>query len=267
MGADKMSTFGEDTVTLAQRDRITSGGSKGNQPKWYKSGVWYKADFLGCEGLAEYICSCLLKASNIRSFVEYAPIRIIEAESGRNYLGCKSYDFGTIVSGDVILLQLPEKFNVWLNPTDLATDLATFCSGVAQIFGVDIIEDMKVMMQFDLIVGNEDRILRNFGLRQAGDQFEFAPLFDHGLSLLSDITSPDRAISIEEIRYHPFGYARDNGNGLNELEIEPILINMDRFDREINKVAVYPQETVDRALGVLRQSLEETEGKLWANQR
>ena len=35
--------------------------SKGNQMKWLKNDVWYKADYTGYEGLAEYIVSYLLK--------------------------------------------------------------------------------------------------------------------------------------------------------------------------------------------------------------
>ena len=255
-------------VNVTQSERVTSGGSKGNQTKWYKDGIWYKADFLGYEGLAEYICSKLLNASNVQRYVQYAPVCITETDSGREFLGCMSRDFGTFASGDVLLLHLPEMYNIWLNPTgSRATDLSAFCRGVKQFFGADIIDDIKIMMQFDMIVGNEDRILRNFGLRQVGSGYEFAPLFDHGLSLLSDSTSPHRAESIEEIIYHPFGYAREKGNGLDELGIEPIIIDAEKFFSETINVPVYPKETADAALRILRQSLDETEGKLWKKQK
>ena len=35
--------------------------SKGNQLKWESEGKWYKADFMGYEGLAEYMVSSLLE--------------------------------------------------------------------------------------------------------------------------------------------------------------------------------------------------------------
>jgi len=35
--------------------------SKGNQLKWATNGYWYKADYTGYEGLAEYMISQLLK--------------------------------------------------------------------------------------------------------------------------------------------------------------------------------------------------------------
>ena len=41
--------------------------SKGNQLKWQRDGIWYKADYTGYEGLAEYMVSSLLKASNLES--------------------------------------------------------------------------------------------------------------------------------------------------------------------------------------------------------
>ena len=39
--------------------------SKGNQLKWESDGIWYKADYTGYEGLAEYMVSGLLKHSNM----------------------------------------------------------------------------------------------------------------------------------------------------------------------------------------------------------
>ena len=39
--------------------------SKGNQLKWENNGIWYKADYTGYEGLAEYMISHLLKKSTL----------------------------------------------------------------------------------------------------------------------------------------------------------------------------------------------------------
>ena len=39
--------------------------SKGNQLKWEDNGIWYKADYTGYEGLAEYMISHLLKKSTL----------------------------------------------------------------------------------------------------------------------------------------------------------------------------------------------------------
>lgn len=47
--------------------------SKGNQLKWKKGNIWYKADYLGYEGLAEYVISRLLTKSSLKmaEFVLY----------------------------------------------------------------------------------------------------------------------------------------------------------------------------------------------------
>ena len=39
--------------------------SKGNQLKWQNDTIWYKADYTGYEGLAEYMVSYLLKKSTL----------------------------------------------------------------------------------------------------------------------------------------------------------------------------------------------------------
>lgn len=43
-------------VELFQRDIKSTNrqSSKGNQLKWENSGTWYKADYTGYEGLADY---------------------------------------------------------------------------------------------------------------------------------------------------------------------------------------------------------------------
>ena len=39
--------------------------SKGNQLKWENEHIWYKADYTGYEGLAEYVVSHLLEKSTL----------------------------------------------------------------------------------------------------------------------------------------------------------------------------------------------------------
>lgn len=55
-------------VELSEQDIRTNNrqSSKGNQLKWYKNEIWYKADYTGYEGLAEYVVSNLLEWSNLK---------------------------------------------------------------------------------------------------------------------------------------------------------------------------------------------------------
>ncbi len=52
--------------------------SKGNQLKWYNGGKWYKADYTGYEGLAEYVVSHLLRLSTLSAeeFLMYDTVKI-----------------------------------------------------------------------------------------------------------------------------------------------------------------------------------------------
>ena len=67
--------------------------SKGNQFKWEREGVWYKADYTGYEGLAEYMVSGLLQYSNLEEmeFIQYQTEEIGYKKAV--YRGCKSQNF------------------------------------------------------------------------------------------------------------------------------------------------------------------------------
>ncbi len=75
--------------------------SKGNQLKWECDGVWYKADYTGYEGLAEYVISQLLKKSTLdkNEFVVYELEQIKYKRQIFN--GAKSNDFPTIMLAEV----------------------------------------------------------------------------------------------------------------------------------------------------------------------
>lgn len=74
-------------------DGSTGSGysSKGNQLKVGISGKWYKADFLGYEGAAEYAASKILEHSNIMEYVPYQLEMI--AYNGHSFNGCVSNNF------------------------------------------------------------------------------------------------------------------------------------------------------------------------------
>lgn len=52
-------------VELFEQDMKADRSSKGNQLKWENGGVWYKADYTGYEGLAEYMVAGLLAYSTL----------------------------------------------------------------------------------------------------------------------------------------------------------------------------------------------------------
>ena len=82
-------------VELFEQDERQNNrqSSKGNQLKWNNNGIWYKADYTGYEGLAEYMISHLLLKSSLRQdeFVLYEPEQIRYKDAV--YSGVKSNDF------------------------------------------------------------------------------------------------------------------------------------------------------------------------------
>ena len=82
-------------VQLFEQDIKTNDrqSSKGNQLKWCRNNVWYKADYMGYEGLVEYVVSRLLEKSSLKQ-EEYVLYKTEEISyKRRKYLGCKSENF------------------------------------------------------------------------------------------------------------------------------------------------------------------------------
>ena len=68
-------------LAAAVREPIQGHTSKGDQPKWRRGSLWYKADHMGYEALAEVVVSRLLEKTNVPDFVRYAPV-LIRHETG-----------------------------------------------------------------------------------------------------------------------------------------------------------------------------------------
>ena len=66
-----------------------------------------------------------------------------------------------------------------------------------------------------------------------------------------------------DILYHPFNYVRARGDGLSSLKLDPLVIDHERFECDIKNILVYSKQLVETVIEILRQSLEETERKLW----
>ena len=82
-------------VELFSKDEYTNArqSSKGNRLKWENNNIWYKADYAGYEGLAEYMVSHLLSLSSLdkNEFVLYDLESI--SYNDNSYRGCRSNGF------------------------------------------------------------------------------------------------------------------------------------------------------------------------------
>ncbi|MCD7883333.1 MAG: hypothetical protein LUI87_06480, partial [Lachnospiraceae bacterium] len=94
------------------------------------------------------------------------------------------YAYGRELSDQLYTLQAPEdriKFTI-----DFIKDYS----------GLDCTEYLRTLLSFDMLVLNIDRHFHNMGLIKSDDGYRFAPIFDNGAALLSNmgIFHPDETI-------------------------------------------------------------------------
>ena len=178
--------------------------SKGNQLKWNKDGVWYKADNNGYEGLSEYAISKLLKKSSLKKdeFVDY-DLETIEY-GYQIYNGCKSNNF--LSEGESILTlerlfesNYGEKLSSLLMSIDGVSNRIRFVvDKVEQITGLyDFGLYLSKILILDKIFLNEDRHMNNIAvIYDNKNKFKLCPIFDNGAALLSDVKQ-DYSLNVE----------------------------------------------------------------------
>ncbi len=168
--------------------------SKGNQLKWYSGEKWYKADYTGYEGLAEYMVSHLLQLSTMKreTFVLYDTVKIRYDETV--FLGCESAHFlparwhlitlerlffqhyGESLYESIFRIREPENRAVFL------VEQVEHLTGLKE-FG----RYLSVILTIDAFFLNEDRHTHNIAiLRDVYGKYHYCPAFDHGASLMAD---------------------------------------------------------------------------------
>lgn len=167
--------------------------SKGNQIKMKVDGFWYKMDYLGYEGLAEYLSSELLAYTNIDSYVKYQMTEI--SLNGKVFNGCKSADFlnenEEIVTADKLFkLYAGGPVTDFLDPKKtLKERIAFFVEKVEQFTGiVDYGKELTKILEWDSFILNDDRHFNNIAFLYNSETEQFSPcvLFDNGAAFLSD---------------------------------------------------------------------------------
>lgn len=189
--------------------------SKGDQSKWLIKNQYYKADHMGYESLSEYLVSELLKNSNITNFVEYTPVTI--KYNGKELIGCESKNF--LKKGEELFTfeRLHRAYTgkelyktVWqMNDVkDRIVYTIDFIEKVTDLKNVG--EYLTAIAEIDMLFLNEDRHFNNLSvIRNQKNEFRLSPIFDNGLSFLSDtrIDYPlgiDIYQAISKIKAKPF---------------------------------------------------------------
>ncbi len=170
--------------------------SKGNQLKWEKNDVWYKADYTGYEGLSEYVVSSLLEKSSLKEdeFVHYEQEEI--RYKSQIYMGvsCKSF-----LNPGEQLITLERLFqNTYgdglnrmvygiASHEDRLSFLVNKTQEITGIKGFD--EYMTKLLAIDSFFLNEDRHSHNIAvILDSKGSYRTCPIFDQGASLLADTT-------------------------------------------------------------------------------
>lgn len=259
-------------IKLSENEIIESANhsSKGNQPKWFVNGIWYKADHMGYEGLAEVVISKLLAKTNITNFVSYGPVKI---EFGyHNRSGCYSNNF--LKKGDELIplerlhrlykkIGLSRKLREFENAKDRIKYTVDFVQEVTNIknFG----EYLTAMLEIDAFFLNEDRHTNNIAIIRNSDTnvFSLCPYFDQGLSLLSDLDGfwidGDTDKHIMRVTAKPFGTFKAQVSAAQELYEKQLRIDFSMTDVDdiLDELKeYYNDEIINRVRYVIEMQLK-----------
>jgi hypothetical protein len=188
---------------------IVSTSSKGDQSKWLIKEKWVKQNTRGYEDIAEYVASLILKSSTLdpSEYVLYEPCEI-QFNNGQVTKGCYSLDFRGTEQQEVSLERLFETHfestsDILENTKLSAKEKIEQIVEKVQLFTkLDIMLPLTRILAFDALILNEDRHTNNllFLYDFKLDLWKFAPLFDHGLSLLSDVKDYPLGIDIDILK-------------------------------------------------------------------
>ena len=173
---------------------IISSSSKGDQSKWRIGNKWVKQNARGYEGQAEVLASLVLECLTFdrSNYVVYQPCTI-QLTNGEQFDGCYSPGF----RGTKQEVTLERLFEANFSSTDPITNKNTLSTTekfeqlmaqVEQFTGLDVCQQIAQLFAFDALILNEDRHTNNilFVYDPKEKAWELAPIFDNGLSLLSD---------------------------------------------------------------------------------
>ncbi len=182
-------------IKLFDKDIKTENrkSSKGNQLKFERDGIWYKADNMGYEGLSECIVSALIEHSTL-SKDEYVSYEYESIEyNGNLFDGCKSKDFADnwkLITLERLFMQsYGQSLNKLIYRTsDKSERLKMLVDQTERITGIKNFGIyMNKLLTIDALFLNEDRHTHNIAVLMNGKgDFRLCPIFDNGAALLSD---------------------------------------------------------------------------------
>ena len=261
-------------VELFEQDERQNNrqSSKGNQLKWINNGIWYKADYTGYEGLAEYMISHLLLKSSLRQdeFVLYEPEQIRYKDAV--YSGVKSNDF---LEKDWQLITLERLFKTFFGQSLYQSIFKISDPEKRLIFLVEQVERVTNLSDFGVYINklftidafflNEDRHTHNIAILMNKDgRFAYSPIFDNGAGLLADTSldyplGKDVYLQIKEVRAKTISADFDEQLDLSEKLYGNHLkfhFNSKDVSDLLDRISIYSQEEKDRVRDILLSQMK-----------
>ena len=257
-------------VILSADNRFKlSSSSKGDQVKWFTDNKYYKADTRGYEGISEALVGEFFKYIKGLDFVDYFLCEI--SEEDKSYFGCYSENFlrkgESLVSVYRILERTSRSVNNDLKKLNGKDLLSYVIDSVRDYTSLDITDYLGTISYLDCITMNEDRHFNNICLKVNKDSvFSLSPIFDNGLSLLSDVKDYPLEGSIGKmmnlVKCKPF--STNFMKQCSYFDRDPLIIDVKSFCKDLKyKTVDFKLEEYNRALTVLLKRLKQTEGIIW----
>lgn len=261
-----------------------SSTSKGNQVKWVFNNEYLKADTMGYEGLAEAFVSELESriVNPDFSYVDYQMCIIREVSPDKSsytdYTGC--YSRNMLCEGE-FLLSVYRMLSMRYDKNKVNSILSGYGESIVNLV-LDMVQEVTLidrsvfrsylahMVMLDAITLNEDRHLGNISFIKSTDgSYRLSPIFDNGLSLLSDTHQyrfdVSYLVNARKVKARPFSSSFTKQLGYFAGE-SPLLI------KDANFVADMVAENYDiggnieafnRAKKVLQTRLDRLKGVAW----
>lgn len=245
--------------------------SKGDQSKWTYGNYFIKADSLGYESIAETLVSKFLHYVSDVDFTDYHLCRIVDSD--KSYCGCYSENF--LRQGE----QCRSLFNLlrtYYGSEQRANEqLKRFNGKERYEFVVDFLENVTGLdvrgyfgrlFAIDALILNEDRHMNNICVISGEEYWRLCPIFDNGLSLLSDMNdyrmNTPISVCVRKVKAKPF--STDFKKQWEYTSGSRIVIDFSAFCCDIENMTVqFKQSEFERAKKVLISRCKETEGYLW----
>ncbi|MCI9077590.1 MAG: hypothetical protein HFH68_01530 [Lachnospiraceae bacterium] len=248
----------KEKVFVAGNNKIpNASSSKGNQSKWVSVKRFIKLDtWKWYESVSEVFVSTLFQYTDIRYYIKYHFCEIFE---DGQFVGNGCYSENFLKDGESCITFSRLLKNYGIDLSVISYEDTRDC--VSEIVGFDIKGYLDRCLCLDAITFNEDRHLNNLSVIRTVDGYREAPVYDNGLSCLSDVFSYPMDVPLKDNLCKVYAMPFDTSftRQLAGKFIKPVFIDTRGFFNSITTIC----EEEERALSVIKEGLKRTKGLVW----